>query len=338
MRTVAVVGGAALLLIWLRPWRRLGTKLSSRRRPQWFSRPAYEGGSAGASQLSAGVASELDRRALGAQPAERRPATPPLGRAPESRPAAQPIPHARPEDALAKSVGAQGGQDLPTAKAQPPAPSAEAVLGSLAQSEPRADTSAERPAEGDLSFEVLDDTGAGASSRQTSGAQTPATSRSGAPAKEASSPRQDVAGSAPRTQAAQTRAHQGQQGQSQGQGGQQTQGTQQPRQGQGQGSQQTQGTQRGAARAVGQSGRRDDLLIIEGIGPRVNLIMEGAGITSFAQLAGTDVDRLRQILRDNGIEVLNPETWPEQARLAADGRMDELRELQGRIKNGRIGR
>lgn len=87
---------------------------------------------------------------------------------------------------------------------------------------------------------------------------------------------------------------------------------------------------------LGGAGGRDDLLIIEGIGPRVNLIMEGAGITSFAQLAEAEVERLRQILRDNGVEVLNPETWPMQARLAAEGRLEELRELQGRIKNGRI--
>jgi predicted flap endonuclease-1-like 5' DNA nuclease len=80
----------------------------------------------------------------------------------------------------------------------------------------------------------------------------------------------------------------------------------------------------------------DDLIIIEGIGPRANVIMQGAGITTFAALADTPVETLRRLLSDNGIQTLDPQTWPAQARLAAEGRHDELRELQGRIKNGRI--
>lgn len=81
--------------------------------------------------------------------------------------------------------------------------------------------------------------------------------------------------------------------------------------------------------------RPDDLLVIEGIGPRTSTIVTAAGITSFAQLAAADVENLRAALVDAGIKTVDPSTWPEQARLAADGRWDELQELQGRIKNGR---
>lgn len=92
------------------------------------------------------------------------------------------------------------------------------------------------------------------------------------------------------------------------------------------------------ADAVGaeQSGRPDDLILIEGIGPRTSTIVTAAGISSFAQLAQADVEQLRAALADAGLRTVDPSTWPEQARLAADGRWDELKELQGRIKNGRL--
>lgn len=80
----------------------------------------------------------------------------------------------------------------------------------------------------------------------------------------------------------------------------------------------------------------DDLIVIEGIGPRTSTIVTAAGITTFAQLADADVAHLRAALADAGIHTVDPSTWPDQARLAADGRWDELKELQGRIKHGRM--
>lgn len=89
-------------------------------------------------------------------------------------------------------------------------------------------------------------------------------------------------------------------------------------------------------RAVGdQAAAPDDLLVIEGIGPRVSTIVTAAGITSFEALAAADVDRLRAVLVDAGIKTVDPSTWPEQARIADEGRWDDLRELQVRIKNGK---
>jgi predicted flap endonuclease-1-like 5' DNA nuclease len=80
----------------------------------------------------------------------------------------------------------------------------------------------------------------------------------------------------------------------------------------------------------------DDLLLIEGIGPRTSTVVAAAGIRSFADLAATDVERLRSLLADAGIKTLNPATWPEQARVAAEGRWDDLKALQDRIKNGKL--
>jgi large subunit ribosomal protein L17 len=79
----------------------------------------------------------------------------------------------------------------------------------------------------------------------------------------------------------------------------------------------------------------DDLKRIEGIGPKISSVLQGAGITTFAQLAAASADQLRQILRDAGVRVADPATWPEQAGLAAVGRWDGLEALQAALKGGR---
>ncbi len=80
----------------------------------------------------------------------------------------------------------------------------------------------------------------------------------------------------------------------------------------------------------------DDLKLIEGIGPKIAGILAGCDITTFAQLADTDVSRLKEIIAQAGLTALaDPSTWPQQAALAAAGKMDELETLQGQLKGGR---
>jgi hypothetical protein len=79
----------------------------------------------------------------------------------------------------------------------------------------------------------------------------------------------------------------------------------------------------------------DDLQCIEGIGPKIAGLLQAAGIMTFSQLAAADVGRLGQIIRDAGITIADPSTWPEQAGLAAAGRWSELEVLQEELKGGR---
>lgn len=80
----------------------------------------------------------------------------------------------------------------------------------------------------------------------------------------------------------------------------------------------------------------DDLKIIEGIGPKIERILKEAGIGTFVQLAAADVGQLENIVReDAGIRIAFPATWPEQAKLAADGLWDALEKLQDDLKGGR---
>ena len=80
----------------------------------------------------------------------------------------------------------------------------------------------------------------------------------------------------------------------------------------------------------------DDLKVVEGIGPKSSGVLQSAGISTFAQLANTDVEQLRQILVDADLTRLaDPGTWPEQAALAAAGDWDGLQALQDSLKGGR---
>ncbi len=81
----------------------------------------------------------------------------------------------------------------------------------------------------------------------------------------------------------------------------------------------------------------DDLKKIEGIGPKIAEKLNGGGITTFAQLAATEVSRLQEILDAAGsrYRMHNPGTWPKQAGLAATGDWDGLKKLQDELDGGK---
>ena len=79
----------------------------------------------------------------------------------------------------------------------------------------------------------------------------------------------------------------------------------------------------------------DDLTQLEGIGPKISALLQGAGIHTYRQLAETPASRLEEILRDAGLRLADPGTWPEQARLLAGGQTQEFKDLIGQLKGGR---
>jgi len=79
----------------------------------------------------------------------------------------------------------------------------------------------------------------------------------------------------------------------------------------------------------------DDLVIIEGIGPKIAALLKEHGIATFAQLAATEVGVLEKLLKENKLQFAKPDSWPEQAKLAAEGKMEELKALQEKLVAGR---
>ena len=81
----------------------------------------------------------------------------------------------------------------------------------------------------------------------------------------------------------------------------------------------------------------DDLTKIEGIGPKVEALLNEAGIKTYAQLAAKTPEELDEILDAAGsiYKAMDETSWPKQAALAADGKWEELEKLQDELVGGR---
>ena len=83
--------------------------------------------------------------------------------------------------------------------------------------------------------------------------------------------------------------------------------------------------------------KSDDLKLIEGIGPKAAEALTAGGIVSFADLAAATPESIKAILdaSEGNFNAADATTWPQQAQLAADGKMDELKDLQDKLKGGK---
>ncbi|NWF65351.1 MAG: hypothetical protein HXY38_13720 [Chloroflexi bacterium] len=79
----------------------------------------------------------------------------------------------------------------------------------------------------------------------------------------------------------------------------------------------------------------DDLVKIEGIGPKTAKVLARAGILTFADLANAKKEDVQTVLNRAGLHMMNPEGWIDQARLAAKGDWDGFEKLQRRLTGGR---
>ena len=79
----------------------------------------------------------------------------------------------------------------------------------------------------------------------------------------------------------------------------------------------------------------DDLKKIEGIGPKVEQVLNGAGVSTYAALAAANVEKLKEVLIAKKLQMMDPTGWIEQAEIAAKGDWDALATLQDELKGGR---
>ncbi len=79
----------------------------------------------------------------------------------------------------------------------------------------------------------------------------------------------------------------------------------------------------------------EDLTVIEGIGIKVAAVLNASGIRRYQELGNTTPAEIKALLAAAGNRISNPSTWPEQARLAAAGKWDELAALQSTLLGGR---
>jgi len=99
---------------------------------------------------------------------------------------------------------------------------------------------------------------------------------------------------------------------------------------------------KGASRTVypiqeTEPGIRQDLKVIEGVGPKIEEILNKNGIINYETLSAVPAVRIAAILRGAGprFQIHDPTSWPEQATLAHEGKWEELDALKDRLIAGK---
>ncbi len=83
--------------------------------------------------------------------------------------------------------------------------------------------------------------------------------------------------------------------------------------------------------------RNDNLQIVEGVGPKIEGLLKKDGIKTWGAFAGASTERLQGILDAAGpnYRMHDPKTWSEQAKLADEGKWEELIKYQKFLDTGR---
>ena len=90
------------------------------------------------------------------------------------------------------------------------------------------------------------------------------------------------------------------------------------------------------ARVLGQPVRQNDFTLIEGIGPAISHLLVNRGLTTWWSLANADLALLRSMLAEGGpkYQVHDPTSWPQQARLLANGDWQQFLGLVDALRDG----
>lgn len=90
-----------------------------------------------------------------------------------------------------------------------------------------------------------------------------------------------------------------------------------------------------AAELFGKKVKKNDLKVVEGIGPKIEELFHAAGIKTWKQLAESSVSKLQKILdAGENFTLHNPATWPKQASLAFKGKWETLKNWQEELNAG----
>ncbi|MGO4773063.1 hypothetical protein ACEN2I_15480 [Flavobacterium sp. W22_SRS_FK3] len=92
-----------------------------------------------------------------------------------------------------------------------------------------------------------------------------------------------------------------------------------------------------ALTGFGKKVKENDLKIVEGIGPKIEALLNASGIYTWKDLSETSTEKVQSILNTAGesYAIHNPSTWPKQALLAHEGKWQELKEWQSGLRGGK---
>ena len=84
--------------------------------------------------------------------------------------------------------------------------------------------------------------------------------------------------------------------------------------------------------------KNDNLQIVEGIGPKMNEVLSEHGVRTWEDLGDKTNEELRAILDKANAKryrIIDPSSWPQQAKLASQGEWEKLIILQKNLDSGR---
>jgi len=94
----------------------------------------------------------------------------------------------------------------------------------------------------------------------------------------------------------------------------------------------------GAAKAAfGKKIKENDLTVVEGIGPKIQELFHNHDVKTWKSLSECSVDKCQSVLDSGGdrFKMHKPGTWPEQAKLAYEGKWQELFDWQEALDGGK---
>lgn len=93
-----------------------------------------------------------------------------------------------------------------------------------------------------------------------------------------------------------------------------------------------------AKSAFGKRVKKDDLKIVEGIGPKIEGLFHNATITTWKKLSEASVNECQEILNSAGdrYRIHDPSSWPMQAKMAHEGKWKQLVKWQDEHKSGKF--
>ncbi|MFY0712254.1 hypothetical protein J1D01_01140 [Seonamhaeicola sp. NFXS20] len=93
-----------------------------------------------------------------------------------------------------------------------------------------------------------------------------------------------------------------------------------------------------AAKAVfGKKIKENDLTVVEGIGPKIQGLFHNHDVKTWKALSECSIEKCQEVLKSGGdrFKMHNPGTWTKQAKLAYEGKWQELKDWQDQLDGGK---
>jgi len=93
----------------------------------------------------------------------------------------------------------------------------------------------------------------------------------------------------------------------------------------------------GAKAVFGKKVKENDLTVVEGIGPKIQELFHKHDVKTWKALSECTVDKCQTVLNSGGerYKIHKPGTWPKQAKLAYEGKWQELSDWQDKLDGGK---